>query len=197
MKVHNQREEHFVMAKYGLSSIAKQLWGLGIGFGVVSILFGIVALFWPGLTVGLLVILFSIFILVWGVIGIIVSISSTSTDKFWWLELIFSILAIGLAVYLLRNPVVAAMIWIFSIGLTFLVRGVVDILEGLFDRNRTGGDRVLAFILGALGIVAGIITLLYPVSAGLAVVWIIGLYALLYGSLLIAFSFRAKAELEK
>lgn len=197
MKVHNQREEHFVMAKYGLSSIAKQLWGLGIGFGVVSILFGILALFWPGLTVGLLVILFSIFILIWGVIGIIVSISSTSTDKFWWLELIFSILAIGLAVYLLRNPVVAAMIWIFSIGLTFLVRGVVDILEGLFDRNRTGGDRVLAFILGALGIVAGIITLLYPVSAGLAVVWIIGLYALLYGSLLIAFSFRAKAELEK
>ena len=197
MKVHNQREEHFVMAKYGLSSIAKQLWGLGIGFGVVSILFGIVALFWPGLTVGLLVILFSVFILVWGVIGIIVSISSTSTDKFWWLELIFSILAIGLAVYLLRNPVVAAMIWIFSIGLTFLVRGVVDILEGLFDGNRTGGERVLAFILGALGIVAGIITLLYPISAGLAVVWIIGLYALLYGSLLIAFSFRAKAELEK
>ncbi len=197
MKVHNQREEHFVMAKYGLSSIAKQLWGLGIGFGVVSILFGIVALFWPGLTVALLVILFSIFILIWGVIGIIVSISSTSTDKFWWLELIFSILAIGLAVYLLRNPVVAALIWIFAIGLTFLVRGVVDILEGLFDRNRTGGDRVLAFILGALGIVAGIITLLYPVSAGLAVVWIIGLYALLYGSLLIAFSFRAKAELEK
>lgn len=197
MKVHNQREEHFVMAKYGLSSIAKQLWGLGIGFGVVSILFGILALFWPGLTVGLLIILFSIFILVWGVIGIIVSISSTSTDKFWWLELIFSILAIGLAVYLLRNPVVAAMIWIFSIGLTFLVRGVVDILEGLFDGNRTGGDRVLAFILGALGIVAGIITLIYPVSAGLAVVWIIGLYALLYGSLLIAFSFRAKAELEK
>lgn len=197
MKVHNQREEHFVMAKYGLSSIAKQLWGLGIGFGVVSILFGIVALFWPGLTVALLIILFSIFILIWGVIGIIVSISSTSTDKFWWLELIFSILAIGLAVYLLRNPVVAALIWIFSIGLTFLVRGVVDILEGLFDGNRTRGERVLAFILGALGIVAGIITLLYPVSAGLAVVWIIGLYALLYGSLLIAFSFRAKAELEK
>ena len=197
MKVHNQREEHFVMAKHELSSTAKQLWGLGIGFGVVSILFGIVALFWPGLTVGLLVILFSIFILVWGVIGIIVSISSTSTDKFWWLELIFSILAIGLAVYLLRNPVVAAMIWIFSIGLTFLVRGVVDILEGLFDGNRTRGERVLAFILGALGIVAGIITLLYPISAGLAVVWIIGLYALLYGAFLIAFSFRAKAELEK
>ncbi len=185
------------MAKQELSSTAKQLWGLGIAFGVVSILFGILALFWPGLTVSLFILMFGIFVLVWGVIGIIVSISSTGTDKFWWLELIFSILAIGLAVYLLRNPVEAAKIWIFFVGLTFLGRGVVDILEGLFDSNRTGGNRVLAVILGGLGIVAGIITLTYPVSAGLVVIWIIGLYALLYGALLIAFSFRAKAELEK
>ena len=185
------------MAKQELSSTAKQLWGLGIAFGVVSILFGILALFWPGLSVSLFILMFGIFVLVWGVIGIIVSISSTGTDKFWWLELIFSILAIGLAVYLLRNPVEAAKIWIFFVGLTFLVRGVVDILEGLFDSNRTGGNRVLAVILGGLGIVAGIITLTYPVSAGLVVIWIIGLYALLYGALLIAFSFRAKAELEK
>lgn len=185
------------MAKQELSSTAKQLWGLGIAFGVVSILFGILALFWPGLTVGLFILLFGVFVLVWGIIGIIISISSISTDKFWWLELIFSVLAIGLAVYLLRNPEEAAKIWIFFVGLTFLVRGVVDILEGLFDGNRTGGNRVLAVILGVLGIIAGIITLTYPVSAGLVVVWIIGLYAILYGALLIAFSFRAKAELEK
>jgi uncharacterized membrane protein HdeD (DUF308 family) len=185
------------MAKQELSSTAKQLWGLGIAFGVVSILFGILALFWPGLTVGLFILLFGVFVLVWGIIGIIVSISSMSTDKFWWLELIFSVLAIGLAVWFLRNPVEAAKVWIFLIGLTFLVRGVVDILEGLFDGKRTGSNRVLAVILGALGIIAGIITLTYPVSAGLVVVWIIGLYAILYGSLLIAFSFLAKAELEK
>jgi uncharacterized membrane protein HdeD (DUF308 family) len=185
------------MAKQTLSPVAKQLWGLGVAFGVVSILFGILALFWPGLTVALFILLFGVFVLVWGVIGLIVSISSISTDKFWWLELIFSVLAIGLAVYLLRNPEAAAEIFVFFIGLTFLVRGVVDILEGLFDSGRSGGDRTLAVVLGALGIVAGIITLTYPVTAGLAVVWIIGLYAVLYGSLLIAFAFRSKAELEK
>ncbi len=185
------------MAKQTLSPVAKQLWGLGVAFGVVSILFGILALFWPGLTVALFILLFGVFVLVWGVIGLIVSISSISTDKFWWLELIFSVLAIGLAVYLLRNPEAAAEIFVFFIGLTFLVRGVVDILEGLFDSGRSGNNRTLAFVVGVLGVIAGVVTLTYPVTAGLAVVWIIGLYAVLYGSLLIAFAFRSKAELEK
>src|SRR6218665_2416947 len=152
------------MAKQEVSPVAKQLWGLGIAFGVVSILFGILALFWPGLTVGLFILMFGVFVLVWGIMGLIVSLSSISTDKFWWLELIFSLLAIGLAVYLLRNPVEAAKIWIFFVGLTFLVRGIVDILEGLFDGNNKGGSRVLSIVLGALGIVAGVITLTYPVS---------------------------------
>lgn len=184
------------VVKQVVSPVAKQLWGLGIAIGVVSILFGILALFWPGLTIALFIVLFSVFLLVWGIVGLIVSISSISIEKFWWLELIFSLLAIGLAVYLLRNPVVAAQVFIFFIGLTFLVRGVIDILEGLFDGKLTGGTRLLAFLLGALGIVAGIVTLTYPVAAGLAVVWVIGLYAVLYGSLLIAFSFVTQAELE-
>lgn len=185
------------MAKNELSPVAKQLWGLGIASGVVAILFGVLALFWPELTVALLISLFGVFVLVWGVVGLIVSLASMSTDKFWWLELIFSLLAVGLGVYLLRNPADAALIFVFFFGITFLVRGVVDIIEGLFDRNRKGDKRVLSIVLGVIGIIAGIITLSQPVTAGVAIVWIVGLYAVLYGSILIAFSFRAQAELEK
>lgn len=141
--------------------------------------------------------MFGVFVLVWGIVGLIVSISSISTDKLWWLELIFSLLAIGVSVYLLRNPETAAAIFVFFIGLTFLVRGVIDLLQGLFGSKENGGSRVLSVVLGVLGVIAGIITLTYPVSAGLAVVWITGLYAVLYGALIIAFSFRAQAELNK
>lgn len=185
------------MAKQEQGSLEKQLWGLAIAQGVLAILFGIVALFWPGLTVALLIVLFSVFILVWGIVGIITSLTSISKDKFWWLELIFSVLALGLAVYMLRNPADTAKIFVFFIGLTFLVRGVVDILEGLFDGARAGGNRVFHVVVGILGILAGIVTLAYPVSAGVAVVWVIGLYAVLYGSMLIAFSFKAQNELSK
>lgn len=185
------------MAKHELSAVEKQLAGLAIAQGVLAILFGILALFWPGLTVALLIVFFSVFILIWGIVGIITSLSGIGKDKFWWLELIFALLALGLSVYMLRNPVATAGIFVFFIGLTFLVRGVVDVLQGLFDGERAGNDRVFHVIAGVIGIIAGIVTLAYPVSAGVAVVWVVGLYAVLYGSLLIAFSFKAQNELKK
>ena len=184
------------MARNEVSSLEKQLWGLAISQGVLAILFGIVALFWPGLTVALLIVFFSVFLLVWGVVGVIVGLSSIGSNKFWWLELVFSLLAVGLAVYMLRNPVATAAVFVFFIGFTFLIRGLVDVLEGLFDGNRTGDSRAFALISGLIGIVAGIITLLHPVSAGVAVVWVVGLYAVLYGAVVIAFAIRAQKKLK-
>jgi len=185
------------MAKQRVGSLEKQLWGLAIAQGVLAILFGVVALFLPGLTVALLIVLFSVFILIWGIVGIITSLTTIGKEKFWWLELIFSVLALGLAVYMLRNPAETAAAFIFFIGITFLVRGVVDVLEGLFDRDRTSDDRTFHVIAGVIGLIAGIVTLSYPVTAGVTVVWIVGLYAILYGSMLIAFSFKAQHALDR
>lgn len=185
------------MAKNEPSVLAKQLWGLSIAQGVLAILFGIAALFWPGLTVSLLIVFFSVFVLIWGVVGIIVGLSNIGSNKFWWIELLFSVLAIGLAVFALRNPLEAAGFFVVLIGATFLVRGLIDLLEGLFDRDRTGDARAFAVIAGVIGLIAGIITLLYPVSAGIAVVWIIGLYAILYGALSIGFALRAQKQFTK
>ena len=184
------------MAKNEVSLLSRQLWGLSIAQGVLAILFGILALFWPGLTVALLIVFFSVFVLVWGIVGIIVGLSTIGANKFWWIELLFSILAIGLAVYALRNPMDAAAVFVILIGVTFLVRGVIDLLVGLFDRDRTGDGRIFALLAGVIGVLAGIVTLLYPISAGIAVVWVVGLYAVLYGALSIGFAFRAQKELQ-
>lgn len=183
------------MAKNELSLLEKELLGLAIGQGVIAILFGIVALFFPGLTVALFIVLFSVFILVWGIVGIIVGLSTIGSNKFWWLELLFSILAIGLAVYMLRNPAATAGVFVVFIGLTFLIRGLVDLLEGIFDRDRTGDSRIFSILVGILGVVAGIIAFTNPVSAGIAVVWVVGLYTILYGALSIGFAFRAQNAL--
>lgn len=185
------------MAKNEETALAKQLWGLAIAQGVLAILFGILALFWPGLTVSLLIVLFSVFVLVWGVVGIIVALSTIGSNKFWWLELIFSVLAVGLGVFMLRNPEDTATVFVLMIGLTFLVRGIIDVLQGLFDGERASDNRIFSVIAGVIGILAGIVTLLYPVSAGVAVVWVVGLYAILYGALVIGFSLRAQNEAKK
>ncbi len=184
------------MAKNDDSSVAKQLLGLVIAQGVLAILFGVVALFLPGLTVALLLLFFGIFVLVWGIVTLIVSLSRIGSFKFWWLELLFSLLAIGLAVYVLRNPADTALFFVVVIGLTFLVRGLIDLLQGLFGKEDDKDTRIFHSIVGVLGVVAGIIALVHPVSAGVAVVWVVGLYAVLYGALTIAFAFKAQNALK-
>lgn len=183
------------MVRNVTGSLARQLWGLAIGQGVLAILFGILALFWPELTVSLLIVLFSVFVLVWGVTGIIVGLSTSGSSRFWWLELLFSVLAVGLAVYMLRNPGDTAAVFVILIGLTILARGVVDALQGLFDTDRSADSRQFGVIAGLVGVVAGIVTLLYPVSAGIVVVWVVGLYAVLYGALSIGYALRAQKDL--
>ena len=180
-----------------VNTIAKQLWGFSIAQGVVAVLFGILALFWPGLTVSLLIVLFGLFVLIWGVVGIIVGLSTIGTNKFWWLELIFSVLAVALAVFMLRNPIDTAAVFVILIGVTFLARGIVDVLEGMFATDRSGDARIFGILAGAIGVIAGIVTLLHPVSAGVAVVGVIGLYTVLYGALIIGFAIRAQKELSK
>jgi uncharacterized membrane protein HdeD (DUF308 family) len=51
---------------------------------------------------------------------------------------------------------------------------------------------VLTAIGGILGIVAGIIVLRYPIAGGLAYVWVLGLYALVAGSIYIALAIMTK-----
>jgi uncharacterized membrane protein HdeD (DUF308 family) len=184
------------MAKKELAVLEKQIWGLGIAQGVLAILFGVVALFWPGLTVALLLVFFGVFVLVWGIVGIIVSLSSIGSNKLWWLELIFSVLALGVAVYTLRNQAETAAIFIVIIGITFLLRGIIDLLVGLFDSEQHRENKAFRILGGVLGILAGIVIFLNPVSAGVAVVWVIGLYAVLYGALAIAFAFRIQKSLK-
>lgn len=171
--------------------LGARLRGLVAAQGVLAILFGIVALFWPGLTVSLLLVFFGLFALIWAIVGIVTSLVSMGAVRLWWLELLFSVLLLGLGVYVLRNPVDAALGFVIFIGLAFIVRGLVDLVEGLFGKERDGDTRLFSVLVGIVGVIAGIVTFVYPVSAGVAVVWVIGLYGILYGTLAIAFAVRA------
>jgi uncharacterized membrane protein HdeD (DUF308 family) len=174
--------------------VAKDMWWVGLVEGVLFILFGIAALFWPGLTLVTLVYLFSAYVLVWGVMEILQSLMSIGKNDTWWLSLLFGGFGLGVGVYLIRHPGVTFTTFVLLIGFVFIVRGVMDIVSG-FLGNRTGSSRILSFILGGLGVVAGVVMLRQPVAGGVAFVWIIGLYALIVGPILLALSLEVRRAL--
>lgn len=169
------------------------LWWLGAVAGVVTMLFGLAALFWPGLTLTTFVYLFSAFVLVWGVIAIVHGfVDMTRANMMWWLSLLFGFFAVGVGVYLVRHPLVSFATLILLVGFTLIVRGAVDVVTGLFGAARSSTGQTLAMVAGALGVVAGVWLLTQPESAGVSFVWIVGLYALLFGPLMVALAMDAR-----
>lgn len=174
----------------------KTMWESLVLRGITGILFGIAAVFWPGLTLVTLVYIFSVYILVSGVIGIIDAIRAIVNRNTWVWNLILSFIELGVGVYLVRHPQVSFATLILLIGLVLIARGVFEVVLALLE-DLSATEKTLMIIGGLLSVVVGIVILLQPAASGVAFVWILGLYALLTGPMWIALGLDAKKAMEK
>jgi uncharacterized membrane protein HdeD (DUF308 family) len=170
---------------------AAEYWWVLTTRGVLAILFGIAAIFWPGITILTLLYLFSAYILVAGIVDIVHGITDISHGGTWFLTLVLGFIEMGVGVYLLRHPHVTFATFILLIGFTLIFRGVFEIV-GAFGGHLMASHRMMLVIGGILSTLAGIILLFQPAAAGVAFVWILGLYALIVGPIFIALSLDLK-----
>lgn len=186
------------MARKEVSAYTRPLVALVVTQGVLAILFGIAALFWPAATVTIIAALFGLFVLVWGISLLIQSLISIGKTGLWWLELVFGIALLGLGVYLVRNPDVTLAWLILFIGFTFIIRGVVDLVQAFFSDDVAVKENKWFYVISALlGLAAGIIVLLHPAASGLAFIWVVGLYAIVQGTVLIVLASRFQSLVEE
>jgi uncharacterized membrane protein HdeD (DUF308 family) len=173
----------------------REMWGALALRGMVAILFGLAAVFWPGLTLVTLVYLFGGYVVASGLVNLVTGLTNLNGEgvSFWGriLTLMLGAAEIGVGIYLLRHPHVSFATFILLIGLTLIVRGLFDLFAGIFGEG-SATYRVTMIVGGLVAGVAGVVLLLQPVSSGVAFVWVLGLYALIVGPMTIALAFDAK-----
>lgn len=159
--------------------------------GIASLLFGIAAVFWPGITLTVLIYIFSAFILVSGISSLIGGIMSIGHRRGWIFSVVLGLLEIGVGIYLIRHPLVSLKTVILLIAFVFIIRGVMELVATFADEDPKQ-SRWLMLGAGALYTLAGIVMLFQPVASGLAFVWILGVVSLISGPLMIALSVQVK-----
>jgi uncharacterized membrane protein HdeD (DUF308 family) len=174
-----------------------ELWWVSMIEAALALFFGVSAIFWPGLTLLTLVYLFSAFILGLGIIQVVSGVMSVRYRGSWWVTMLLGILSIGLGVYLLRHLDISIQSFLLLVGLLLIARGVLDIVRVFSDHTTTpdGIPKTLMAILGLSAIIAGIFVLAQPVAGGVAFVWVLGVYALIFGTLNMALALELRAAL--
>jgi uncharacterized membrane protein HdeD (DUF308 family) len=166
-------------------------WWLVVLRGVIAILFGLAAFLWPGATGLVLILLFGGYALVDGIIALITGFSRVKDSPRWWVFLVEGLIGIIAGVVAFLYPGLAGVALLSLIAAWAILTGVFEIVAAIRMRKEISNEWLLA-LGGILSILAGIVIIMQPVAGGLAILWIIGSYAILFGVLLIVLGFRLK-----
>ncbi len=167
---------------------AQPAWLLALR-GVIAIAFGILALFWPDMTLILLVGLFAAYALLSGAASVIGAAKNRARDDQWLLLLLLGLVGMGAGIIAIIHPALTALVLVLVIGAHALITGVLDIAMAIRLRKTVQGEW-LQILSGIASIVFGVLVFLFPTAGALALVWLISVYALVTGALLLAFAYR-------
>ncbi len=173
-----------------LAHLARNWWVFVLR-GVFAILFGVVAFMRPGITLEVLVLLFAFWALFDGVLALIGSIGAAEAHEPWWPLVLIGLLGIAAGVVTLKWPGITALALLLVIAYWSIFRGILEIAAAVRLRNMIQGESWL--ILGGIASIAfGALLVLYPGPGLLAVVWLVGIYAVIFGISLLMLGFRLR-----
>lgn len=172
-------------------SSLSQNWWLVVLRGVLAILFGILAFVWPALTWLTLIIMFGVYAIVDGVIAVIAGLSHTQDSPRWWTFLLEGLLGIGAGVIALILPELTTLVLIYMIASWAVMTGILEIAAAIRLRNEIINEWMLG-LGGLVSIGLGILLFLQPAAGGLAIIWTLAGYALIFGILLVILGFRLR-----
>lgn len=175
-------------AELGLAS----RWGWVVTRGVIGVLFGLIAFSRPGAMAFSMVLIFGCYAFASGIATIIASARSGRAGESWGALLLEGLLWIAAGVVALLWPASTALTFVWLIGAWALVTGVLEIMSAIKLRKVIEHEWLLA-IAGAVSIAFGLLMFYRPVAGGLAVVWWLGAYALLFGITQIVLGFRLRS----
>ena len=175
-----------------LETLTRNWWVLAVR-GALAVLFGLLAIIWPEITVLALVLLFGAYALVDGVLALYTALFDRGRPGgrgAGWLVLegVAGVLAaIGAFVW----PGITALVLLYLIAAWALVTGVAEILAAIRLRREIEGEWLL-ILSGALSILFGILAFAFPGAGALAVVWLIAAYAIAFGVVMVVLAFRLR-----
>jgi uncharacterized membrane protein HdeD (DUF308 family) len=172
------------------TAVAAQNWGMFVLRGVIALIFGVLAFVAPAPTLAALVFVFAFYAVIDGIFAVIAGLAFPLPSR--WLLVVGGVIGVAIGVYTFLNPQVTAVALVYLIGAFAIVRGISEIGAAFSLRGLIENPWLLA-LSGVISIAFGALLIASPGDGALAVLWIIGFYAVLIGVASIAVGLRLRS----
>lgn len=174
-----------------LASITRNWWMVLVR-GLCAVVFGILAFAWPGITLASLIIVYGVYVIVDGMTAIVVGIAGGADGAPWWQMILvgFASLIAGLVTFLW--PGITALVLLAIIAAWSIIRGITEIVVAIQLRALVENEWML-ILSGVCSVIFGVLLIVRPGAGALALLWIIGTYAIAIGVLTIVLALRLRS----
>jgi uncharacterized membrane protein HdeD (DUF308 family) len=173
-----------------LPTLASYWWTL-LFRGIAAVLFGLAALFWPGLTLFTLIIFFGAYTFVDGVFAIVTAIRGSGSRR--WLLLADGVLGVLVGLIAFFSPGVTALVFLYVIAAWAILTGVLKVIMAIWLRREIDNEWTMA-LSGVLWVLLGVVLAVLPGVGLLSLSWLIGVFALGAGLTFLVLAFRVRGQ---
>jgi uncharacterized membrane protein HdeD (DUF308 family) len=175
-----------------LSMVLAENWWAAALRGVFAVVFGLIALLLPGVTMLGLVLVFAAYSLVDGIMEIILAIRAARRRQRWIWILLQGLLGIAVAVIAVIWPDITVVAFVLLVAVFSIISGALTLANA--PRVPTGHGRWWLVLGGIASVLFGILLIAAPLIGALVLAWWIGAWAIVLGVTLIILAFRLRAR---
>jgi uncharacterized membrane protein HdeD (DUF308 family) len=181
----------------GAAGLFARSWWVFLLRGLLALFLGFMVFRRPTLTLGVLLLGFAVYAIFEGVSALFAAIRGWSYRRDRWLLLLEAVAGIGVGIMTLHRPGVTAFVLVFFIAIWALATGVLRIAEAV--NVGEGPGRGWLAVGGVASIIFALLVLFRPLTGALAIVKVIGIYALILGvtEVVLAFTLRGRRRLDR
>jgi len=147
--------------------------------GVLAVVFGLIALANPGATAAALVIVFAVWAFVDGALAIGAAVRRGQAARPWGWFAFEAFVSIAAGIVALAYPAITMLALVVIVALRALFLGVL--MTAYAIRGKDMPSRWLRLVTGVVSIVFGILLFWRPIVGAIALVWTVGIYAVVFG----------------
>ena len=174
------------------AQIVQRNWWIMALRGLFAVIFGLIALLAPGIALLALIYVFAAYALIDGGVAVITAIQERELLYRWGWVLFEGILSILVGIIAFANPNLTAQVLLYVIAVYAIITGVLEIAAAFALRELVAREWALA-LAGILSVVFGILLFIYPSAGILSILWLVGIYGIVFGLLFIVRAFQLRS----